>query len=260
MMSTAYRSGRSMLHVCDPRVKLIVLMEVCVLLFWPMNLRYSGIITGIIMCTILLSLGIRDLLIPIKGISPLLILVALLTPPFYRGGEVLAAFWIIEITTYGIEETLRLIFRFTGITLIFFAYFRTVPMREVILTLRFYGLPYTAALVISLSFRYIPYIAQLLQNVQDAHSLRCSVVQEGEKPKRGIFRRFAGIQPVLTSVVIASIKSIPSLAMSLEHRGIGSTVRRSSYTQLRRLREVRHHMFLGAAAMGLLTFPFWGIC
>ncbi len=257
MISSGYIPGKSLCHRLDPRVKIIVLLEICVFLFWPLHIVWYWMVVLVIMVSIAAAAGIRELLTPLKAIVPLLVLVGILTPLFYRGGDVLYSFGIVNITSGGIRETLLLISRFTGITLAFYLFFRTTDLQQFILTLRWYGLPYTAALVITLAFRYIPSIARLLQNVKDAHRLRDPASLPESRKRRKLSSRMRDLQPILTSVVIASIKTIPALAMSLEHRGIGSPRKRSSFASLPGIRYRIHHFAAAVLTAAVLSIPIW---
>jgi energy-coupling factor transport system permease protein len=125
------------------------------------------------------------------------------------------------LTSEGLSEAHRLLLRFTGLTLSFFIVFRTLDMNDLILALRWFGLPFRVALIIIVSLRFIPSLFVVYKNVQDAHTLRAS-----RGKKAGFFQRTL---PVLTSVVIQAIRSIPSLAMALETRGFGRGGRRTEY-------------------------------
>ncbi len=258
MTTSPYISGDSMLHRLDPRVKVVLLLEICVILFWPTEVVWYAAAAGLMALLLLISGGRRGLASPLKAIFPLLVLVLVLTPLFHTGGELLFAAGPIRITSGGVHEALLLISRFTGLTLAFALFFVTTPMRTLILTLRWYRLPFRAALVITLSFRYIPTIGRLLQHVRDAHRLRDPMAMRGVR--RGFASRLRDLQPVLTSVVIASIKLIPALAMSLEHRGISSPHQRSSYHRLAGRWELLKHVCWGLAAAAVLALPIWVRC
>jgi energy-coupling factor transport system permease protein len=97
-------------------------------------------------------------------------------------------------------------------------------MDDFVLALRWYGLPFRAALTLIVAFRFIPTLFLLSRGVQDAHALR----RAGEHPP-GFFAR---ILPQLTSVFIQAVRMIPSLAMALETRGFGRSNRRTEWRTL----------------------------
>lgn len=225
MITTTYVRGNSILHKADPRIKTIVLLTIVILLFFPLSITTMTIINALLLLSGINSLGFSKSIQPIKMILPIIIFVIILTPPFFRGGNpVLVIKDTVILTTTGIEQTLRLIFRFSGITLSFYIFFSTTSINYFILTLHWFRLPFKAALVITIALRYIPYMVLIYNNIRDAHKLRGSKYND-----KKIWKKINNIFPTLISVLIQSIKSIPSLSMALELRGIGLKTERSQY-------------------------------
>ena len=239
MISGAFLPGSSMVHRTDPRIKLALLIVWVVALILPVSLlSLAGYYLGLVLL-ITLALSFREVLQPLKTIWPILLLVALLTPPFHHAGRTLFQIGTsVTITLGGLQEALILIIRFSGITSAFFLFFRTTSIDDFILTLRWYGLPYSGALVITIAFRYIPSLLQLYHNIEDAHALR-RPVQSGKATLNPV-KKFTHLFPTLVSVMIHSIKSIPTLSMALESRGFGRSNSRTSYRRLRPLQKVIH--------------------
>ena len=137
MIQSGYLPGSSVAHRFDPRLKLLLLVILAVAFFFPVSLYVSALYLLFTALLVLGSFGLRELWIPVRTILPLLVLVALLTPPFHRSGEVLLTVWgPVTVTTGGLAETLRLLIRFTGITVSFFLFFRSTDIESFILTLR----------------------------------------------------------------------------------------------------------------------------
>lgn len=235
MIATLYRQEDSLLHRYDARAKLVNVLTLVVIFFLPLRLPFLAGYLAAVAALIVCLLGVGELWRPIRAILPILVLVLLLTPPFHREGTPLVGHFPL-VTDLGFREALRLSVRFTGITLLFFAYLRTTDPERLVLALRWFGLPFGAALVISIAFQYIPNFKVLYDQVRDAHRLRQTAAPPdgpaGRSGRRGIFRRLAGSVPALTSVLILSVRRIPVLAMVLESRGVGRTDRRSSYHTL----------------------------
>lgn len=225
MITSTFISGNSILHKADPRIKTIILLTIVTLLFFPLSITAMIFILTLLLVSGIRSLGFPRIAQALKMILPIIIFVIILTPPFFRGGDpVLAIKDTIILTTEGIEQTLRLIFRFSGITLCFYIFFSTTSNNYFILTLQWFHLPFKAALIITISLRYIPYMIIIYNNIKDAHKLRGIYYK-----KRKIWKKINSIFPTLVSVLIQSIKSIPSLSMALELRGIGLSTERSQY-------------------------------
>ena len=252
MMTNTYQPGSSAVHLFDPRAKLISLLAFVIALFLPVRVVAFAPYIAALCGLIVLSLRFRELALPILTILPILILVLLLTPPFHRTGTVLIRFfgWT-YLTTGGLTEAMRMICRFSGITLAFFLYFRTTDLDSFILALRWFGLPFRAALVATLAFRYIPFMFDLYGNIVDAHKLR---LPAESKPRRG-FGRLVELMPVLTSVLIQAVKSIPTLSMALEMRGIGRSETRTSLREMKKGANLLIHFVAAAALVALIYGP-----
>ena len=121
----------------------------------------------------------------LRPVAPLLCVIVILTPAFHRGGPIVwSPFGLALLTLDGFHESVRLVGRFAGLSLAFFAVFRTLEQDELVLALRWYGLPFRAALVLIVAFRFIPTLFSLSRGVQEAHALR----RAEEKPA-GFFER-----------------------------------------------------------------------
>ncbi len=194
---------KSFLYQADPRLKLILMLLYTAAFFFPISLiRYAILLIPVVTAGFL-TCGWKQFLSVFKLILPLLILTAAVTPFFS-----------------GIQETVRIMMRFIGITAIFFLYFKTTDSDEFIQTLRFFGMPYRLALVISISTSYIPLLLDTYHDAEAAHKLRYTE-KCPEVSKWNFIARFRSILPVLASVLIQAVKSIPTLAMALEIRGVG---------------------------------------
>lgn len=229
------------MHRADPRLKLFVL--VVWVIFFVLSSSLPVLASYYLLLAVVLGifLSIRVLFIALRIIWPILLLVLVLTPPFQVGGTILFEIGSrYRISTGGLGEAAMLMLRFSGITTLFVTFFRTTPIDRFILTLRWYGLPYSAALVVTIAFRYIPSFIQVYHNIRDAHALRRpeSTGTTGFNP----IKKFSGIFPTLVSVMIHSVKGIPSLSMALETRGFGRNNPRTSYLQLRPIQKVVHQL------------------
>lgn len=226
MISASYIPGKSIIHQSDPRIKLILLLLTVSLFFLPVSILAMSIYYFLIAALTIYSLGLNRLIQAMKMILPILIFVVILTPPFYRGGD---SVFIIKntviLSSEGISQTLKLILRFSGITVSFYLFFACTSINYFILTLEWFNLPYNAALIITIALRFIPSMIMSYTNIKDAHKLR-----DTNTVKSKLYARIKNIFPTLVSVLILAIKSIPSLSMALELRGIGLDTERSRYS------------------------------
>ena len=243
MISGTYLPGNSFVHKADPRLKFSLLILWVIALILPVSI--AALVAYYLALVLLIWSGISlgQVLQPLKTIWPLLLLIALLTPPFHQSGrELYHLGGLVRITEGGLQEAFILIVRFSGITSAFFLFFRTTTIDDFILTLRWFGLPYSGALVVTIAFRYIPSLLQLYRNIEDAHALR-RPMPEGRRKFHPI-KKFSHIFPTLVSVMIHSIKGIPNLSMALESRGFGRHNPRTSYRSLLPLKEIVHQAVL----------------
>ena len=194
---------KSFLYKADPRLKLIIMLIYTAAFFCPISALRYGLLLVPVVTAGFITCGFKPFLSVFKLILPLLILTALVTPFFS-----------------GIHETVRIILRFIGITALFFLYFKTTDSDQFIQTLRFFGMPYRIALIISISISYIPLLLDTYHDADSAHKLRytesCPAIN-----RWNFIARFRAILPVLASVLIQAVKNIPTLAMALEIRGVG---------------------------------------
>ena len=245
------RPDTRFLHNFDPRAKLILLVPLLVCYFLPVPPLVLAPYTVALILLIVAALGPSALVAPLRAIGPVLILICLLTPPFYRGGQVLVSlFHVPVLTSVGVRTTFTLFLRFLGLTLGFFLVMRTVTPDELVLSLRWFGLPYTVCLVIVIALRTIPAVSSTWHNALDAHRLRSDPSR-----KRGRRRLVERYLPVLTSVFIEAVKGIPVLAMALESRGFGRANRRTEFLVLKSGSALVRDMMICAGVALLLLVP-----
>jgi energy-coupling factor transport system permease protein len=242
------------LHRYDPRAKSLFLFAFLVLFFLPIRVAHLGAYLVLLVVLGGVFLGPSNTLRPIRMIAPILILVLLLTPPFYRQGPALITLRGFTIlSTTGLFLALRLILRFTGITFVFYLFIGTTDPDELVLAFRWFRLPYTVSLVLSLALAYIPTIRTLYDQVRDAHRLRLAGGERVDGEGRGPVKRLREAIPVLTSVLILSVRRIPTLAMALECRGVGSKIRRTTFHKLKSGKAALLEGAIAAAGVALLS-------
>jgi energy-coupling factor transport system permease protein len=248
-----FRPGDSALHRLDPRAKLLFLPVTLAAFFVPSPPWVLFLFVTMIVAVIAAFLGPGQLLPPLKTLGPILVLILVLTPPFHRGGvPMIRVLGVTLVTTEGADTTIVMLLRFVGITLGFFAVVRTVALDDMVLSMRWFGLPYAACLVMTITLRTIPSLAATWHNVIDAHRLRSGLAKNRRR-----FRIVETYLPVLTSVLIEAVKGIPVLAMALESRGFGRRNRRTAFAELKSGRAlVGDMLLLGAAACALLWPAF----
>lgn len=269
------------MHKFDVRGKIVLLLVFLVIFFLPIRLGHLAAYLAVLLVLSVLFLGFINTLRPIRMILPIIVLVLVLTPPFYRRGSVLLAIrGVTVLSTTGVLLALRLIIRFTGITVVFFLFIGTTDPDNLILAFRWFGLPFSVSLVLGIALEYIPTIRGIYDQVRDAHRLRLAEEDENRasvggaaagpvhnrtvkgpsggpgdrsavRRRKGLIKRLKQAIPTMTSVLILSVRRIPTLAMALECRGVGRKNRRSSY----------HSLGTGGALIrdGMITTLFAGL-
>jgi energy-coupling factor transport system permease protein len=116
--------------------------------------------------------------------------------------------------------------------------------------LRWFGLPYSACLVVTITLRTIPTLGATWHNVLDAHRLRSG--SPAGAPRRRLVETYL---PVLTSVLIEAVKGIPLLAMALESRGFGRRNPRTSLAELKRGRALIADILALVAVTAAFLWP-----
>ena len=237
MNVSIYKQGKGPLYRLDPRAKVMLTLYLCVYVFLPVTF-YS--IVGIALFAVgisLFSLGAKNTLAIWLSVLPMLIIMLIFSPLYERGGTPLLIWGTtVLITKEGLLQSLLLDLRFLSITFACSLLFATTKMDEFMLALQSFHLPYKASLTISLVFRSIPDIFDSFNDIIDSHKLRRGA---DTKAKKKIGQRLSNLGPTLTSALVVSLRSIPTLAMSLEARGYGLKNKRTQFHSL----DSYHHPF-----------------
>jgi energy-coupling factor transport system permease protein len=248
------RPGSSFLHRFDPRAKLMLLVVMVACFFFPLRTAVPLAYLAAIAVVLGAALGLRELLAPFKALGPVLVLICLLTPPFHTAGRVyVSVLGLALVSSEGLLMTLAMLERFLGVSLAFLVVFRSTELDELVLAFRWFGLPYSSALVVIIAFRYVPTLGQTYHNAADAHRLRGGAPGKPEG-RRG---RLSALLPVLTSVLIQAVRGMPVLAMALEGRGFGRKGRRTTYGELKRGSGLAVDMCIAAAVAAVLLLPLF---
>lgn len=250
MTTSTFIAGRGLLYLFDARAKLLSLLALCVMVFLPVHTMGLWALVAALFLAAWHATGLRQALQPLKTILFLLAIMILFTPLTFRDGEVVIRIGSFAVATREALDNLNtLVARFVGITYLCTLYMWTTPMADINLAMRWYGLSYHAALVMTLAFRFIPFIAESFKMIQDSHALRNASDGQGRDGKE----RLSDIVPTVTAALVVALKSIPHLAMSLEHRGLGRIGKRTSYRRL----VARGGLFTHLLVSVMIPTVFW---
>lgn len=230
MNTNTYINGSSYYHKADCREKFIFTLLLCISIFFSWSLKALFVYVALALFISLTSVKVKETINSIKLIMPVIIFMIILLPlQSLKGTPLLSIGNFTLVSDKGLDNLLSVASRFTFVSLITALLLQTSTNTELLLTLRFFRLPYNAALVISLALRFIPSLASVFTDIKESQSLRLPNIEDGEGKKN----RFKKIFPSLTSVMVYAIKSIPITASALELRGFSGKERRSSFHTLK---------------------------
>ncbi len=254
-----YVPGSSWLHRMDPRVKLLLSLEITLALFlWPTPLVIGTAL--VLMHVWLLWIGVpaRQLRWVWVVMLPLFILVPLtwflfqpVGAPFWRWG------WL-QLSWSGLWHGLWVVLRLTALAFAAFLWLYTTDPSLMMRTFLGLRLPYMLALTLALALRYLPTVAGLYMQVRDAQRARGIDLDAGSW-----YRRLKARGPILIAVIISTLRLAQNLSWALETRALGATLapgrRRTVWRPLRLSREDRVSLILLVALgiiMGALKWKF----
>ncbi len=229
MTVNTYLANTGWLYRFDPRAKILLLILLLGWFFLPVTLTGLGVLLLLFLFASLSNPGPRFVLATFKSILPMILFMIIFAPFNVRSGQPLVTIrFFVLLTEEGALQALKLALRFISITYLATLLFATTPMHQILLALQWYRLPYNAALVITLAFTYIPFIADGFAQIDESHRLR----QAGEKTEGKRTGKLKSLVPTLTSSLVLALRSIPTLALSLELRGYGRANKRTHYHSL----------------------------
>ena len=218
-----YNSG-SVIHKADPRTKLIFLIAYIVLIFVTKNFLGLAFLTVLTFALMALSkVPLKMYLKNLKAILPIIILTAILNAFYSGGGRVLASFWIIKITTLGLQRA-----AFMAVRVILFIFagailsYTTTPtaltnaIENLLKPLSLIGLGsavHTMAMTMTIALRFIPTLIDETEKIMNAQKARGANLETG-----GLMQRVKALLPILIPLLISSVRRAYELAESMECR------------------------------------------
>ena len=138
-------------------------------------------------------------------------------------------------------------------------FYKCVSIEEVLLALRWFGVPFKIALTMTISIQYIPGLLKAYNEIVDAHKLRIpndmKFKKEVKKERYSPLRKLKSLIPILVATMVYGVKRIPTLAMALELRGLGRKNKRTSFMELGTGKKFVINILVGCMVLFLLLFP-----
>ena len=247
--------GNSILHRCDPRLKIVMTIAYIVVLFVASN--PLGILLSLALLALLYSLAripYRLILKSLKPIVPIVIFTAVLNLFFMGGeGEPLFHWWLLSIYAEGIRYAIlmsvRVIALIAGTSLLTYTtspIVLTDAIESLLRPLEKLHFPvHELAMMMTIALRFIPTLIEETEKIMNAQKAR------GAKLDNGKFtERIHALVPILIPLFISAFRRADELAMAMEcrcyHGGQGRT-------RLKVLRFTRQDGLCAAAMTAMLA-------
>ena len=225
-----YYPGNSWIHRLDPRVKILATILYIVALFVVKDfIGFAPAFVGLVAVTAISKVPVSFIL---RGLKPvfLIILFTFVINMFMIKGEVLVSLWFLEITREGLRTAVfmgvRLVLLIIGSSLL------TLTTKPISLTdgieallspFRRFGLPaHELAMMMTIALRFIPTLLEETDKIMKAQQARGADFESGN-----IINRAKALIPILVPLFISAFRIAQELAMAMEARCYGGSVKRT---------------------------------
>ena len=224
--------GHSVLHRCDPRLKLVGVIAYIIVLFLASN--PLGITLSLGMLVLLYGVAripLRLILKSLKPILPIILFTAVLNLFFISGeGEPLVLIWVLRIyregVNYAVLMATRVVALIAGTSLLTYTtspIVLTDAIESLLRPLQKLRFPvHELAMMMTIALRFIPTLIDETEKIMNAQKAR------GAKLDNGKFtERIQALIPILIPLFISAFRRADELAMAMEcrcyHGGEGRT-------------------------------------
>ena len=224
--------GHSVLHWCDPRLKLVGVIAYIIVLFLASN--PLGITLSLGMLVLLYGVAripLRLILKSLKPILPIILFTAVLNLFFISGeGDPLVQIWVLRIyregVNYAVLMATRVVALIAGTSLLTYTtspIVLTDAIESLLRPLQKLHFPvHELAMMMTIALRFIPTLIDETEKIMNAQKAR------GAKLDNGKFtERIQALIPILIPLFISAFRRADELAMAMEcrcyHGGEGRT-------------------------------------
>jgi len=177
-----------------------------------------------------------------RGVAMFALAIIIAQLLFDRSGEMLASFWIIEITEGGVVSGVSIAAKFVSLVMMSWLFVATTAPSALSSALTVSGMPYRWAFLPALAMRFVPVFSFELATVREAQATRGLVL---EKDLKGIVR---AARYTMMPLMFLAMSKVNALAASMTGRGFGAAPKRTM------LRPVGYSALDAAAAGSLVAF------
>ena len=229
--------GHSILHRCDPRLKLVATIAYIVVLFVAPN--PLGLALSILLLAALYKVAQipgKMILKSLKPIVPIVIFTAVLNLFFVTGqGEPLVHFWVLNIYAEGVKYAILLAVRvcalIAGTSLLTYTtspIVLTDAIESLLRPLAKLHFPvHELAMMMTIALRFIPTLIEETEKIMNAQKARGAMLDSGT-----FTQRIKALVPILIPLFISAFRRADELALAMECRCYRGSVGRTRMKQL----------------------------
>ena len=217
-----YFPGNSFIHRLDPRTKLIVLVVYIVALFMAVNwVSYALMAAFLVLCIKISTIPAKSFIRGMKPLMMILIFTGVLNLFFTTEGTVLVDFWIITITTAGLQRAIFMVVRI--LLLICGTFLLTYTTSPISLTdglealmnpLKKLKVPvHELSMMMCIALRFIPTLIEETDKIMSAQKARGADFESGT-----LMEKAKALVPILVPLFISAFRRADELATAMECR------------------------------------------
>ena len=257
--------GHSILHRCDPRLKLVATIAYIVVLFVAPN--PLGLALSILLLAALYKVAQipgKMILKSLKPIVPIVIFTAVLNLFFVTGqGEPLVHFWVLNIYVEGVKYAILLAVRvcalIAGTSLLTYTtspIVLTDAIESLLRPLAKLHFPvHELAMMMTIALRFIPTLIEETEKIMNAQKARGADFETGN-----LFHRAKALVPILVPLFISAFRRADELAVAMESRCYHGGEGRTRMNSLHMARRDVLAFLAGAVVLGaMIAMNVYGI-
>ena len=214
--------GNSVVHLLDPRTKLLILVGYIVALFTATGwISYGIVFAFLAFCIGISRIPVKAILRGMKPLVMILIFTGILNLFFTDGKNVLVSFWGITITWEGVERALFMMIRILMlISGTFLLTYTTSPisltdgLESLLGPLKYIRVPvHELAMMMCIALRFIPTLIEETDKIMSAQKARGADFESGN-----LIERVKALVPILVPLFISAFRRADELATAMECR------------------------------------------
>jgi energy-coupling factor transport system permease protein len=222
----------------DPRTRFFLSTDLALLAIYSSRLDTQLIV---LTCVLSLSFMAKRVRVILRGLyGSLFLLVLIFTLNFVFTPNLQGAIYALVMTL-----------RFTTLITSFALFFNSTSPEEIGIALEGVGVPRDFSLLINMSFRFVPTLANDIQIVSDALRSRGLELEKGR-----LYNRIKNYVYLLVPLIIFEVRRSMMIAEALEARGYGLDVKPTRLVSLKF--SWKDYLAIGLALLGTFLLYFFG--